>query len=453
MTGQAKTYRAFISYSQQDKVWGKRLHGWLESYRIPAGTTSALPAGERLGRFFRDDEEMAAASDIAQIVERSIDDSESMIVLCSPRSAQSEWVAAEIEQFRRGGAPRRVFAFIIDGIPNSGDPDTECFPAAFRRAHHPGDPRALPIEPLGLDVRKDGRDRAVARLAAGLLGVDFDDLWQRDRRRQELAQRKLLVGLAALSSVFALLAATAIVLGFQARQNARSAHDNLAAFFAERAWQRLGSQDVQAAARYALSGMDLSERNANSYHAVLSAVMFEAGESLPPLLHGGDVFSARFSPDGKRVVTTSEDGTAKVWDATTGALIALLIGHQGRVSAADFSGDGASLVTASHDATAIVWDMTTFVARVQLKGHQQPLQTARFSDDGNKVLTSSRDGTARLWDAVSGDVRQQFGEPGEPAWAAEFSPDQAHVLTSHEDGNARIWDIGTGRLVRTLSGH
>ena len=65
MAAEARTYRAFISYSQQDKLWGKRLHGWLESYRLPAGTTTRVPAGERLGRFFRDDEEMAAASNIA----------------------------------------------------------------------------------------------------------------------------------------------------------------------------------------------------------------------------------------------------------------------------------------------------------------------------------------------------------------------------------------------------
>ena len=149
MADEARTYRAFISYSQQDKLWGKRLHGWLESYRLPAGATARVPAGERLGRFFRDDEEMAAASNIASIVEKSIDDSESMIVICSPRSAKSQWVAAEIERFRRRGRDGKVFAFIIDGIPNSGDPETECFPPALRRSANPDNPNDLPIEPLG----------------------------------------------------------------------------------------------------------------------------------------------------------------------------------------------------------------------------------------------------------------------------------------------------------------
>ena len=110
-------------------------------------------------------------------------------------------------------------ATIIDGIPNSADPETECFPPALRRSANPDNPDDLPVEPLGLDIRKDGRDRAVARLAAGLLDADFDDIWQRDRRRGETRLRQMILGLTALSTVFALLAATAVFMCLQARQN------------------------------------------------------------------------------------------------------------------------------------------------------------------------------------------------------------------------------------------
>jgi hypothetical protein len=187
-----KTYRAFISYSQQDEAWGRRLHNWLESYRVPEGVVAGLPPSRRLGRFFRDDEEMAAAANIATIVERSIESSETLIVICSPRSARSKWVAAEIRHFRKTGREGKIFAVIIDGVPNSGDPETECFPQQLRAGVDPEDPHALPIEPLGLDLRKEGRSRACARLAAGLLGVEFDDLWQRDRRRADARQKLIL---------------------------------------------------------------------------------------------------------------------------------------------------------------------------------------------------------------------------------------------------------------------
>lgn len=223
MVGPDARYRAFISYSQQDREWGRRIHTWLETYRIPEGVGEGVKSDRRLGRFFRDDEDMAAASDIAEIVRRAIEGAESLIVICSPRSAQSKWVNAEIQHYRRTGRARKVFAVIIDGVPNSGDPASECFPPALRAAGDPDDPDALPIEPLGLDVRKDGRARACARLAAGLIGVDFDDLWQRDRRRAEARMRALVVGLGAISALFAALTATTAWFGAQASRSAADA--------------------------------------------------------------------------------------------------------------------------------------------------------------------------------------------------------------------------------------
>jgi hypothetical protein len=157
-------YRGFISYSQKDAAAARMLHGWLETWRLPKSEGEPPGAEQRrLGRFFRDDEEMAAASNIAAIVRDAIDESECLIVVCSPRSAQSKWVNAEINYFRQSGRNRNVFAFIIDGAPNSGDPATECFPAAFRVAADPDNKEAMPIEPLALDLRKDGRARALTR--------------------------------------------------------------------------------------------------------------------------------------------------------------------------------------------------------------------------------------------------------------------------------------------------
>lgn len=187
---------------------------------MPVGVMADVQSGRRLGRFFRDEEEMSAAADIAKIVRGAIETAESLIVICSPRSAQSKWVNAEIQHYRRTGRGSKVFAVIIDGSPNSGDPATECFPPALRAAGDPDHPDALPIEPLGLDIRKDGKARAIARLAAGLLDIDFDDLWQRDRRRAEIKARRIIIGLVSATAVFAGLAGTATWLGVLAHRNA-----------------------------------------------------------------------------------------------------------------------------------------------------------------------------------------------------------------------------------------
>jgi WD40 repeat protein len=71
---------------------------------------------------------------------------------------------------------------------------------------------------------------------------------------------------------------------------------------------------------------------------------------------GGDVTSAAFNPDGTRIVTASNDKTARIWDAVTGNEIKVLRGHKDYVTSAAFSPDGTRIVTASWDKTARIWD-------------------------------------------------------------------------------------------------
>jgi hypothetical protein len=177
-----KRYRAFISYSQKDRAAGRRIQRWLESYRIPKGVDAAR--NRRLGRFFRDDEEMSASPDVGASLRGAIEDSENLIVIASPHSAQSRWVNAEIRHFRLTGRGDRIFAVIVDGVPNSGNPGTECLPLALKAGDWDG--LSMPVEPLALDLRTESKARIRARLAAGLLDVSFDDLWKREQRRRRL---------------------------------------------------------------------------------------------------------------------------------------------------------------------------------------------------------------------------------------------------------------------------
>ena len=98
------------------------------------------------------------------------------------------------------------------------------------------------------------------------------------------------------------------------------------------------------------------------------------------------------------MVTASEDNTARVWDAATGAAIAVLKGHEDRVNSAAFSPDGTRVVTASDDKTARVWDAATGAEIAVLKGHEAEVMSAAFSPDGTRVVTASYDTTARVWD-------------------------------------------------------
>ena len=165
--------------------------------------------------------------------------------------------------------------------------------------------------------------------------------------------------------------------------------------------------------------------------------------------HQEEVDHAAFSPDGKRIVTASGDNTAKVWDIN-GQLLQTLKGHQKQVFHAAFSPDGQRIVTASTDKTAKVWDINGQLLQT-LKGHQERLQYAAFSPDGQRIVTASNDGTAKVWD-INGQLLQTLKGHQEWLQYAAFSPDGQRIVTASEDKTAKVWDIN-GQLLQTLKGH
>jgi hypothetical protein len=112
MSEQTKRYLAFISYSQKDKAYARRLQNALESYCVPRGVEAGGVdvTTRKLGRMFRDDDEMGAATDLGAALQGAIADAESLIVVCSPNAAQSSWVNKEIMHFKRTGRGGRIFA-------------------------------------------------------------------------------------------------------------------------------------------------------------------------------------------------------------------------------------------------------------------------------------------------------------------------------------------------------
>jgi len=191
--------------------------------------------------------------------------------------------------------------------------------------------------------------------------------------------------------------------------------------------------------------------------------------------HESWVFCAAFSLDGSRIVTASGDGTAKVWDATTGTVLFTIDGHKEVVNAAAFSPDGARIVTASADKTARLWDAVCGKEVGALVGHTDRVYCAAFSPDGRRVVTGCADGTARVWDTDTGtalltlaghanwESALSFGSDGAELLTilghanhvntVSFSPDGSRIATASSDKTARIWDAATGAELVVLRGH
>ena len=103
------------------------------------------------------------------------------------------------------------------------------------------------------------------------------------------------------------------------------------------------------------------------------------------------VNSETFSPDGTKVVTASDDGTARVWETTRGESLVTLIGHEDVVNSAAFSPDGTRVVTASDDGTARVWDAVAGELLTILAEHDSWVLSAGFSSDGARIGTATYD--------------------------------------------------------------
>src|SRR4029453_5588107 len=155
--------------------------------------------------------------------------SEALIVVCSPHSAQSPYVKEEVRQFKGRGRADRVFPVIVGGIP--GDPQQDCFPDSLRRrVASDGSLTDQIDEPLAADAREegDGKELALLKLIAGLIGIDLDEVRKREAIELRRRQRRSAI-IAGVMAVLAVLAAASAVVAFQQRNAAEAARKDAVA--------------------------------------------------------------------------------------------------------------------------------------------------------------------------------------------------------------------------------
>jgi WD40 repeat protein len=169
--------------------------------------------------------------------------------------------------------------------------------------------------------------------------------------------------------------------------------------------------------------------------------------------HIGGIRSVAFSPDGHRLVTGSQDHTAKVWDLATGQPLVLLTNHPGWVHSVAFSPDGQQVVTGSRDPIAWVCDAATGQRLFHLEGHTEDINSVAFSPDGRFIVTGSGDGTAIVWDVAARTKLSTLRGHTNGVTAVAFTPDSWRVVTGSRDRFAKVWDARTGGELLSLAGH
>jgi WD40 repeat protein/predicted Ser/Thr protein kinase len=262
-----------------------------------------------------------------------------------------------------------------------------------------------------------------------------------------------LAAMTAGAIVVLLFGLCATLRGAKAEANAKVVARHNLAFARMRMAEDYFPEDTPLALAYLARVLRDEPTNTAAAERLLSALSYRhfAFPHSKPLLHQSVINVAHFSPDGRQLVTASDDGLAQIWDVETGTRAGPPLRHAGPVSWAEFSPDGRLVVSASHDGTAKIWNVAspqpTQLTSLQ---HSNPVRRARFSADGLSVVTITEDGATLVWSLPGGRI--SYGpfavrEVHTPVWDAKLSCDGLHLLTISGDWYARLWTLSSGHFV------
>ena len=315
----------------------------------------------------------------------------------------------------------------------------ECFPHALIEA-------GIHSRRIWYDIRgfqsktptqgmRDHEDELV-RLASDLLDWDtqafgqLSTLWERNQLR---ARRRQASVASAVAAVLILLASLAIWLAFRARGEAQQARVASLVSVAD-------SQRDPTTSALILREVAAIAGSPAPYGATNLAVRLATSARPIAVLRGhqGAVVTVTFNRRGDKLLSASQDGTARIWLANLKGSPIVLTGTGASLVDARFSHDGRRVVTASADGTARVWNSDGTGPPVVLQGHERALRMAKFSPDDSRVVTASDDGSARVW-SVEGQSLTILRGHAAAVRSVEFDGTGDHVVTASDDGTSRLW--------------
>lgn len=163
--------------------------------------------------------------------------------------------------------------------------------------------------------------------------------------------------------------------------------------------------------------------------------------------------AASFSPDGRRIVTASQEREARVWDAQSGQQVGALDGHTSFAACASYSPDGRVVATGALGEFRL-WDARTLKPVYTISGLTGVVWRIVFDPPGERMITISRKAfgppnqPAAIWDVASGQLRLRIGESNAWPVAVRFMPDGQRLVTVNTDRSVRVHDARTGTTLQ-----
>lgn len=411
---QNKEYFVFISYSSLDNEWAIWLRHELEHYHLPASFNGRTDVRNNLRKVFRDRDELSAGPEWDEQVQKALEDTNNLIVICSPHSAKSDAVNKEIETFIALGKEDHIFPFIVEG-----DKPEDCFPPALRHSK------------LGGDVNKDGgRDSAFIKVVAGMLKVSFPSLWNRYEIEKAEEERKI-----------------------------REQRDKLlimqSRFLAEKANALVDEGDSYTARLLALEALPKDLGNPDRpYVPEAEIALRNATKTSTAMLigHKGTINSLSYNPQDNSLLSTSGgkegDGEIRLWDCKTGKCIQTFEGYSYPVYQAEFSPDRQIIASCSWDSTVRFWSVQDCKCICELY-HKDSVNSLAFNKTGEEIASVSRDGIIKIWSTKTYKCIRQFDCISNSIHIV-YSKFNNRLFSVSQNDAIRIWDTRNGTCIATI---
>lgn len=169
--------------------------------------------------------------------------------------------------------------------------------------------------------------------------------------------------------------------------------------------------------------------------------------------HYGQINQVHYSPDGRKLLTASDDCTMKEWLTATGKLIQTFTGHSDKVISARYSPDGKKVVSASHDTFVKEWLVNAGTELASYEHVHSKVYDAVYSPDGTKILTCADDKLVREWSVETRECIRSYAGHTKNVSSVCYNTNADRILSASADTTVREWSAKTGVCLRILTGH